>query len=80
MKDKHTAQKIFWNNISEMIGGEYTKTTPRKINGVSMRAIKLPKLESARNAFRQYIGDDEWEFDELLGEEDFEDETDEEDE
>ena len=65
-RDKHMAQKIFWNNVAEMIGGDFTKTLPRKINGVSMRCIKLPSIEDARNAFRRYIGDDDWAFDEIV--------------
>lgn len=65
-RDKHMAQKIFWNNVAEMIGGDFTKTVPRRVNGVSMRCIKLPKLEDARDAFRRYIGDDDWAFDDLI--------------
>ena len=52
-------KQMFWRSVSEMIGCDHNKTQPRKINGVSIRCIKLPKLEDARNAFRNHIGDEE---------------------
>ena len=51
-KDKHTPLKIFWDNVADMIGSEYNKTKPRKIDGESKRCIPLPTLEQARTAFK----------------------------
>ena len=62
-KDKHMSPKIFWDNVADMIGGEYSKTKPRKINGESKRCVALPSLKDAQKSFRLYIGDEKWKFD-----------------
>ena len=62
-KDKHTPLKIFWDNVADMIGGEYNKTKPRKIDGESKRCVPLPTLEQARTTFKLYVGDEDWTFD-----------------
>ena len=68
MNDKHIASKVFWENMQEMLGGEFNKTKPKKIHGKSVRGFMLPPLEEARKAFRSYIGDANWPFDECQDE------------
>lgn len=76
MNDKHVASKIFWENMQEMLGGDFKKTKPKTIQGKSVRGFVLPALEEARNTFRSYIGDAHWHFDQISRSEDEEDEDD----
>jgi hypothetical protein len=80
MNDKHLASKIFWDNMEEMLGGDFKKTKTKKLSGEVKRGFVLPTLEEARNTFRSFIGDSQWTFDDISSEAEDEDEDEDEDE
>lgn len=65
--DKHTTKKLFWDKMGEILCNDekiFRKTKPVRIKGKLTRAICLPSLNSAREAFKSWVQDPTWGFEE----------------